>query len=46
MEAIKTPANVYIDISKSFDTLTYDVLLYKLQYYDVPDTSFDLIKNI
>ena len=45
MEAGKTPTSVYIDLSKAFDTLTFDVLLYKLKYYGVTDTAFDLLKS-
>ena len=44
MEAGKTPTSVYIDLSKAFDTLTFEVLLYKLKYYGVTDTAFDLLK--
>ena len=45
MEAGKTPTSVYIDLSKAFDTLTFEVLLYKLKYYGVTDTAFDLLKS-
>ena len=45
MEAVKTPTSVYIDLSKAFDTLTFEALLYKLKYYDVTDTAFDLLKS-
>ena len=45
MEAGKTPTSVYIDISKAFDTLTFEVLLYKLKYYGVTDTALDLLKS-
>ena len=38
MENGKTPTNVYIDLSKAFDTLIFDVLLFKLKYYGVTDT--------
>ena len=41
----KTPTNVYIDLSNAFDKLTFDVLLYKLKYYGVTDTSFELIRS-
>ena len=45
MEAGKIPANVYTDLSKAFDTLTFDILLYKLKYYGVTDTALDLMKS-
>ena len=44
-EKWKTPTNVYIDLSKAFDTLTFDILLYKLKYYRVTDTALDLMKS-
>ena len=31
MEASKTPADPYIDLSKAFDTLKFDILLYSLK---------------
>ena len=45
MENGKTPTNVYIDLSKSFDTLTFDILLFKLKYYGVTDTALDLRRS-
>ena len=39
----KTHANVYIDLSKAFDSLTFDVPLFKLKYYGVTDTALDLM---
>ena len=45
MENGKTPTNVYIDLSKAFDTLTFDVLLLKLKYYGVTDTALDLMRS-
>ena len=45
MEADITLTNVYIDLSKAFDTLTFDILLYKFKHYGVTDTAFDLVKS-
>ena len=45
MENGKTPTNVYIDLSKAFDTLTFDILLFKLKYYGVTDTALDLMRS-
>ena len=33
MESGKIPCSLYIDLSKAFDTLCYDILLHKLRYY-------------
>ena len=41
MENGKTPTNVYIDLSKAFDMLTFVVLLFKLKYYGVTDTALE-----
>ena len=45
MENGKTPGNLYIDLSKAFDTLAFDILLFKLKYYGVTDTALDLISS-
>ena len=45
MESGKTPGNVYIDLSKAFDTLTFDILLYKLKYYGVTGTALSLMSS-
>ena len=44
MEIVNTLVNVYIDLSKAFDTLNFDVLLFKLKYYGVTDTALDLMR--
>ena len=41
----KSLTNVYLDLSKAFDTLTFDVLLFKLKYYEVTDTALNLMQS-
>ena len=40
-----TPVNIYIDLSKSFDTLNFDILLYKLHYYGITGIALKLLKS-
>ena len=37
------PINVYIDLSKAFDTLNHNIHLSKLQYYGITGCSIDLL---
>ena len=37
--------DVYIDLSKAFDTLNFDILLYKLHYYGITDIALKLLKS-
>ena len=45
MEHGKTPGALYIDLSKAFDTLSFDIILYKLSYYDITGTEKQLLTN-
>ena len=38
-----TPVNIYIDLSKPFDTLNFDILFYKLHYYGITDIALNLL---
>ena len=43
MDNYSIPINVYIDLSKAFDTLNHNILLSKLQYYGITGCSNDLL---
>ena len=45
MESGNTPGNIYVDLSKAFDTINYDILLDKLSYYGISGTALKLSKN-
>ena len=48
IEGKLTPVNIYIiDLSKAFDTLNFDILLYKLHYYGITDIcSIEIAKKL
>ena len=35
MKGLFIPINIYLDLSKTFDTLDYTIVLQKLHYYDI-----------
>ena len=43
MESGKLPCALYIDLSKAFDTLSFDIIIGKLRHYDVADVELRLL---
>ena len=45
LDAGVIPLNIYIDLSKAFDTLDHNILFEKLRHYGIRDTELQLINN-
>ena len=45
MDKNKQPINIYMDLSKAFDTLDHTILLKKLKHYGIRDKSLDLLTS-
>ena len=41
----ETPINIFLDLSKAFDTLNHTILLNKLHHYGIRDGSLNLFKS-
>ena len=45
MDKGETPINVFMDLSKAFDTIDHKTLIYKLKYYGFKDKSLSLLNS-
>ena len=45
MDKGKIPFNIYVDLSKAFDTLDHEILLYKLDYYGIKVSAISLLRS-
>ena len=45
MDKGNTPLNIYIDLSKAFDTIDHKTLLYKLNFYGVRNKALELFQS-
>ena len=45
MESGHTPTNIYVDLSKGFDTINYDILLDKLSCYGISGRALKLLNS-
>ena len=45
MDNFNVPINIYIDLSKAFDSLNHSILLNMLRYYGISGCSYELLRS-
>ena len=45
MDKNELPLNIFLDLSKAFDTIDHKILIYKLKYYGLREKSLNLFEN-
>lgn len=45
MDRNEIPLNIYLDMSKAFDTIDHTILLYKMKHYGIKESAYKLIEN-
>ena len=45
MDNGKIPFNIYLDLSKAFDTLDHNIFIGKIQFYGLTQSALNLLKS-
>ena len=41
----RCPTNIYVDLSKAFDSMDHNILLSKLKFYELDDKTINLLRS-
>ena len=45
MDTNEIPLNIFLDLSKAFDTIDHTILLYKLKYYGLKGSTLNIFQS-